>query len=189
MKRQPWKRLESRDILHTRLFRLRSDRLELPDGRVMPSYYVMEMLDWVNVIPVTKQREIVLIEQYRNATGAYTIEIPGGAIDSKNGESNEQAAVRELTEETGYTVGRIESLGRQAPNPALQSNIVETFIAFDCELTQSQNLDPFEDIRVLTKSIPETYAMIARGEINHSLIVAAFVYALPFFGIDLSTLR
>jgi hypothetical protein len=57
-----WKVLKSTELLKARFFRLRSDQCQLPDGRVMPSYYVMEFPEWVNVVPVTDDGQMVLVE-------------------------------------------------------------------------------------------------------------------------------
>ena len=72
-----WKTLESKELFSSGLFQLKSDRCQLPDGRVMPRYYVMDFPDWVNIIPVTEQGEIILVEQYRHASGEIHLELPG----------------------------------------------------------------------------------------------------------------
>ncbi len=88
-----WKVLDTKEIFKTGFYRLRTDRCELPDGRVMPNYYVMEFQDWVNVIPITNDNQVVLVEQYRHAIGRNSYEFPGGTVDPKGGELPEQAAL------------------------------------------------------------------------------------------------
>src|ERR1700753_1586705 len=99
---KPWKCLKSTEIFKTSFFRFRRDQCELPDGRVMPNYYVMEFPDWANIVPVTEDGRIVLVEQYRHAIGHVCLEIPGGSTDTKAFEEPKKAALRELLEETGY---------------------------------------------------------------------------------------
>lgn len=180
-----WKVLESKEILKTGFYRLRADKCELPDGRVMPAYYVMEFQDWVNVIPITADNQVVLIEQYRHAIGRNTYEFPGGTMDPKGGELPEQAALRELVEETGYVPEEIRYIGKHRPNPAIQNNYLHTFVALGCQKMQEQKLDPFEDIHVVTRSVPETIEMAFDGGIDHSLIIASLFKSLRFLGFHL----
>lgn len=182
-----WKVLSSEEIFKTSFFRFRTDQCELPDGRVMPNYYVMEFPEWVNIVPVTEDNKIVLVEQYRHANNEVCIEIPGGSTDPQGDKSEEpkKAAVRELIEETGYVPDDVRLIGVHSPNPAMQNNKMHTFIGFGCKKLHEQNLDPYEDIQVITKSIPEVVEMIFNGQINHSIVVASILYALPTLGFHL----
>src|ERR1700761_5331681 len=63
------------------------------------TYTRLELGDWVNVVPLTVSYELVAIRQYRQGLGVFTVEVPAGSIDP--GEEPEQAACRELLEETG----------------------------------------------------------------------------------------
>ncbi len=179
-----WKVLDTKEVLNTPFCRFRIDRCELPDGRIMPKYYVLDFTDWVNIVPVTENGEIVLIRQYRHGSGKSTLEIPGGALDARCDSSPQIAAVRELEEETGYTSDQVESLGVHYPNPALQSNQLHTFIAYQCKETMKQNLDPFEDISVELMSVEDVIQKVYSGEINHSLIVASLFLALRKFNLS-----
>jgi ADP-ribose pyrophosphatase len=172
-----WKTLNSEELAKFGYFRLRKDKCELPDGRIMPSYYTIEFGDWVNIIPVTKDKKVVLIRQYRHSIGTVTVEIPGGSIDPKLNEPAQTAAEREMEEETGYTSSRLEFVGVQHPNPALLSNRMHTFIAWDAVKTKDQKLDPFEDIETFEVSIPELKNLIETGKITHSIILGSFLLA------------
>lgn len=186
---QSWKVLATQEIFKAGFFRLRTDRCELPDGRVMPHYYVLEFPDWVNIVPITEDNKIVLVEQFRQATGESCIEIPGGSSDPRKKEDPKKAALRELVEETGYVPEDVRLVGVHTPNPAMQNNRMHTFVGFGCKLEQEPNLDPFEDIRVITKSIPEVVDMIFAGQIHHSIVVASLLYALPTLGFHLPSAR
>lgn len=134
-------------------------------------FYIAQAPLWVNVVALTPDRQVILVEQYRHGVHEVGIEVPGGvagyAADGLD------AAKRELAEETGFTSDRWTRLGRVSANPAIMDNHCEIWLAENCVETQAQNPDPFEDIRVL--SVPETQfiAMVRDGSIHHSLTVAA----------------
>ena len=93
------------------------------------------------------------------------------------------AAARELSEETGYKAANIKLVCSLYPNPAIQSNRLHTFLASDCELAGQQELDPFEDIDVITPTIPEVIEMAFKGEeMTHSLIIAGLFRSLRVLG-------
>jgi 8-oxo-dGTP pyrophosphatase MutT (NUDIX family) len=175
--------LSSDELAKFGYFRLRKDRCELPDGRVMPAYLTIEFSDWVNVIPITKDKKVVLINQYRHSVEEITVEIPGGSTHPKTKESAEVAAIREMEEETGYTSSRVEYIGSHHPNPALLSNKMHTFIAWDCEKTKDLKLDPYEDIESFEVSLEELASLIDSGKITHSIILASFMLARKKLGL------
>jgi 8-oxo-dGTP pyrophosphatase MutT (NUDIX family) len=137
---------------------------------------VIDAPDWINVIPLTAEGQIVLIEQYRPGIKKVTLEIPGGMV--YKGESPPQTAVRELVEETGYRAATVELLGRTRPNPAIQNNWLYSFVARDCILAQAPQPDGAEQISVRLVALDEIRGLIATGAINHSLVIAAFYYLL-----------
>jgi 8-oxo-dGTP pyrophosphatase MutT (NUDIX family) len=161
---------ERRDSL--RIFGLRVDRAVSPRTGAAHDFYVLESKSWVNVIPITPEREVVLIRQYRHGTREVTLEIPGGIVES--GDSPQEAARRELQEETGYEAGEMVGLGYVHPNPAFLNNRCYTFIAQDARHTGHQTQDEKEDIEVLLKPLAEIPRIIREGKITHSLVVAAF---------------
>lgn len=161
-------------------FRLRKDECELPDGRVNPNYYVIEFADWVNVVPVTDDGQMVLVEQYRHGAGGVFLEIPGGSTDGRVNEDPAVGGERELLEETGFKPRQMVNCGFHYPNPALQNNRMHTFLALGCEKVAEPNLDPFEDLRVELRPVGDIYKLWREGEIKHSLIYASLGLALPY---------
>ena len=99
------------------------------------SFFVCENPDWVNIIALTKDKEVVLIEQFRHGTEEIILEIPGGMIDDDD-EEPETAARRELLEETGFSADKFILFGKSHPNPAIQNNTIFHYLAFDCEKTE-----------------------------------------------------
>ncbi len=174
-----WKVLESKELLKLGFFRLRVDKCELPDGRIMPRYYVIEFADWVNVLPVTKDGQVVAVEQYRHGSDQIHLEIPGGSLHPQSPEDPLEAGKRELSEETGYESSRWISCGFHYPNPALQSNRMHTYLALDCVKAGEPRLDPFEDLSVELFPVSELPGRLERGDFTHSLIAASIGLALP----------
>lgn len=175
----PWKVLETTPLFESGLFSLVSERCLLPDGRELPKYFVMEFTDWVNILPVTPQGQVVLVEQYRHASQRNHLEIPGGAIDTRDSSGPLEAARREMLEETGYDSGEIVHVASHYPNPALQRNQMHTYVAFDSELVQAQDLDEFEALEVRLCSIDQLEKHLYEGDIDHSIMMASLLRIMP----------
>ena len=102
--------LSSKYLFRKPWLTVRSECLEMPNGKIVPEYFVHEYPEWVNVIAVTNDRKIVMIRQYRHALGRISFEIPAGVCEN-NDISLEESARRELLEETGLTAHRLELFG------------------------------------------------------------------------------
>ena len=132
----------------------------------------LESPDWVNIIPITKNNQVVLVKQFRFGTKSETLEIPGGMID--NHETPSIAAGRELFEETGYSYENITKLGNISPNPALFNNRVFTFLANDAYLTE-ENINNQDEINeVVLVDLSDIPKLLKTGAIEHALVIAAF---------------
>ncbi len=170
-----WKILSSKQLIDKPFFSLKTDKCELPDGRVMPNYYIFDFSDWVNVIPITENDEIILIRQYRHARKDFFYEVPGGTTHPGKNEAPLLAAKRELLEETGYESDNWAYKGAHSPNPSLQSNQMHTYLAKGCKKVAEQTLDEFEDIEVKLVSKHHLLEMLISGEFEHSLMAASLV--------------
>ena len=169
---KPWKLISSRVNESYQIFNLRTDRYRSPRTNKEHDFYILESIDWVNVIPITPKNEVVLIRQYRHGTRKITLEIPGGIVEQND--SPEKAAQRELREETGYQASEMVKLGVVDPNPAFLNNQCYTYLARNAFLVGKQELDEMEDIEIVLRPLDEIPRLIREGEITHSLVLAAF---------------
>jgi ADP-ribose pyrophosphatase len=167
-----WPVISSRLERAFRIFNLRTDRARSPLTGVEHDFVVLESAAWVNVIPLTRAEEVVLIRQYRHGIREVTLEIPGGLVEAAD--TPLAAAKRELLEETGFRGETWIDLGYVHPNPAIQDNRCHTFLALGVTQAGPQALDDKEDIEVLLRPLAEIPRLIREGRIRHALVVAAF---------------
>lgn len=150
-------------------------RRELASGADRRDVLVMEAPEWINVIPILDDGQVVLVRQWRYGIQSPSLEIPGGMVDP--GESPDTAAARELIEETGFRAGTLRQLGFTHPNPAFLDNRLTTWLATDLEAvdaTQTTFGIDGEEILRETAPLDDIPGMIMSGAISHSLVVAAF---------------
>lgn len=174
-----WRRARSEQVADCRVFQVRRDASVNPRGGGEHDFYVIEAPDWINVVPLTANDEVVMIEQFRHGTGEVTLEIPGGMVD--DGEDARRAAGRELLEETGYESNtELLLLGSTRPNPAIQNNWIHTFLARDVEFRQTPVFDGTEHTAVRLVPLDQVPALIADGTITHSLVIVGFHWLMLY---------
>jgi 8-oxo-dGTP pyrophosphatase MutT (NUDIX family) len=171
---KPWKREPDFSAQDYGIFKISRHVATSPRTGASGTYVTLDSPDWVNVIAITFEGDVVLVRQYRHGQQEVTLEIPSGIIEE--GESELAAAQRELLEETGYSAGRWQYLGCVHPNPAYQANRCHSFLAAECRRTAEPNLDPGEDIEVLTVPLWQAGRMVREGAIDHALVIAAFFH-------------
>lgn len=168
-----WKSIRSECIQHFRIFDLMRETYISPRTGDQYPFYVLQTMDWTNIIPVTSDGHVVMIRQFRAGIRSFTLEIPGGLVDPSDG-SPLKAARREMCEETGYDSEEIVSLGMAHPNPAFMNNRCYTFLARNARCIGEQKLDIGEDIDVCLIPLEKIPQLIRDGEITHSLVLNAF---------------
>lgn len=170
-----WETIDTREIADCRVFKVREDVSRRNSDGAESTFYLTENPDWVNVVSITADRMVILIEQFRHGVKSEVLEIPGGLVDED--EDKRSAALRELVEETGYTTTRMIETGRSHPNPAIQNNTIHHFLALDCERTSEVAFDDHESIVTRLVPLSELDDLVHNGKITHALAVTAIYYA------------
>lgn len=174
---KPWLKVHSEQIADCRVFTVHKKLSYKASGNTERThdFYVFHSGDWVNIIPLTENNEVVLIEQYRHGTEGFTLEIPGGSVDAED-PSPLYAAERELLEETGYMAGSWEPLGQSHPNPAIQSNLCHTFIARNVRQIEIPQFMGTEEIAIRLVPLEQIPQLVREGVITHALVMVAFYW-------------
>ena len=178
-----WASGEKKLLLKTAVFDVTSSTNTYKNGKqtVQGDYIVLDAPDWVIVIPeiedkATGQKEFFMVKQWRHGSKCLSVEFPGGVID--RGEAPEEAARRELLEETGCRAGKLTKLGQVNPNPALFSNHVHFFLAQDLECTNTQDLDNDEFVNVIKVPVNQIEKDMGTDQFPHALMSSAMMFYL-----------
>ena len=167
-----WQQVGSRYLGDFRIFKVRSDDKVNPRTGKHCDFYVIESVDWVNVIAVTTQDELVMVEQYRHGSNTVELEIPGGMMDAHESDPV-VTGVRELREETGYEGASARPLGWAYANPAIMSNRSHFVLIEGCVHRHECEFDHSEDL--ITRLVPagQIPELIREGRIRHPLVICA----------------
>jgi 8-oxo-dGTP pyrophosphatase MutT (NUDIX family) len=170
MEKPVWRRRASAFIVDSPHLRLRVDEVELPDGTIVPNYYVRESRGFVIAFPVTADERIVLVRQYRYGSDAIHLELPAGTLDPD--EDPLGCAQRELLEETGYAADRWTLVGSYYAEPVRANAKARIFLALDARKVREPALDPTEVMEVELADFAEFRRMLRDGRIDsgHTLV-------------------
>ena len=172
---RPWKTIRSTSVGDFRIFKLRSDVKISPRTGREHDFFVLDSVNWVNIIAVTPDQQLVMVEQYRHGSNTVELEIPGGMMDA--GETGPvAAAVRELREETGYEGDNARLLGKVWSNPAILNNRTYSVLVENCRLQHGVEFDSGEDLITRLVPVAEIPKLVAGEKISHSLVVVALYY-------------
>src|SRR6185369_5430968 len=166
-----WEKLSSEKQLATRIFDVMSVQYRHGPRDRSRDFTVIQAPDWVNVIALTTDRQLVLVRQFRFGIDEFSLEVPGGVIE--HGEDPVIAGMRELAEETGFSGQNARLLGSVRPNPAIQSNYCHLVLVEEVQKTHELSWDPDEEIHVATKPVEEVLELARNGGITHALVLNA----------------
>ena len=180
MEKPRWRLRASRYIVDSPYMRLRADDVELPDGTIVPDYYVRESRGFVTILPLTEDDRVVLVRQYRYGSDAIHLELPSGMLDGD--EEPSACAQRELAEETGYRVKRCEFVGEYYPEPVRSAARAYLYVGLRARSFGAPNPDPTEHLEVELASVDRFRAMLREGAIDAGGSIAAGYRALEYLG-------
>jgi ADP-ribose pyrophosphatase len=169
---EPWRKVSSKRVGDFRVFTVRQDRKVSPRTGTEHDFFIIGSVNWVNVIALTPDDQVVLVEQYRHGSETVELEIPGGIMDASDA-SPEATGQRELIEETGYQGEQAQVIGQVFPNPAIMNNVCFVVFIRNCRFAKPVEFDQSEDL--LTRLVPleKVPELVASGQIRHALIVSA----------------
>ncbi|UCE04036.1 MAG: NUDIX hydrolase [Candidatus Latescibacterota bacterium] len=162
-----------REIYNGRVVRLFVESFELPNGK--PA--TIEMIRHPGaaaVVPLTEERDVLLIRQYRRAASGFIYEVPAGKLDP--GEEPEHCALRELEEEAGVRAGTLQALGSIFTTPGFTDEVIHLYLATSLE-TVRQRLDDDEVLSVERVSFERALQMCVRGELRDAKSICALMLA------------
>lgn len=153
--------LNSRRIYDGRIINLRVDEVERGDGR-RSIVEVVEHGGGVAIIASPAPGRVILVRQYRHATGQAVWEVPAGKIDP--GEDPAVSAARELEEETGYRCARVRKLWTFFTSPGFCNELLHLYSA-EGLTPGTPSPEDEEAIEVRTFDIAQAWAMVEHDEL------------------------
>jgi 8-oxo-dGTP pyrophosphatase MutT (NUDIX family) len=178
-KLKKWKILQSKMVINNQWCKVRQDKIELPNGKIIDDFFVNVRPEITVILPITLDKEIVLVRQYRHGVGEILLELPAGSFNPEQ-ETPEVAAARELQEETGYIALEVKKIATFYDNPVKDTNKIYLCLAENVRKSGEQILDVTEDIEVVLLPVEAVREKIASGEICVSGSVAAILLGLSF---------
>jgi 8-oxo-dGTP pyrophosphatase MutT (NUDIX family) len=176
-----WEKVGSTSGPDLPLFGVRLDMMRHPAGSYVHRCLVLEAPDWVNVVALTPDRRVVMVEQFRFGSGEISLEPPAGIVEPH--EASLAAAQRELLEETGYGGGTWRYLGAVQPNPAFLSNLCHHWLVEGVAPQRPPVPDPGEALRVSLMTPEALRDAVAAGRLKHVLAHSALSRVFPLWAL------
>jgi len=174
------KKLSSEEIFDGVAIHLFKDEILLPNGN-KGIREVIRHPGAVCVLPITEDGQVVFVNQFRYALNKVTLEVPAGKLEK--GEDPMEAALRELSEETGLTANNIFSIGDLYTTPALIDEVIHMYIATDL-VEGEQHLDEDEFVNTLKMPLNQAVEMVMNGEIKDSKTQTIILKADKYFQME-----
>ena len=174
----PFELIKTETLLQGRVFTIRRDLVRTPDGRES-KYDIIEHGGSVLIVPIDQDGNLLFVRQYRHAAGLELLELPAGTLDE--GEAPEVCAAREIREETGFSAGRLEEIGKFYLAPGYSSEYMHVFLARDLKPDPLQH-DEDEFLTLETIPLAKALEMAERGEVPDAKSLAGLFFARRYLG-------
>lgn len=181
--KKPWKKLASEYVLDNPWYKVRKDKVKLPNGKIIEDFYIGELPKVAIVFPLTSNNEVVLVKQYRYGANLELLELPAG-IFNPNNEKAVDTAKRELEEETGFiTNDKLVYLGRIYDYASKETHYIEMFLAKNVEEKGEINREDTEDIEASKIPVSSLPNLIKNGKIISSHTISTIYKALKYLNL------
>ena len=172
---KPWQVLESKQLINERWLQLHEQRVRLANGHEIERFHVIHGPDWASVLCVTNDSEVVLVRQYRHGANSPSLELPAGVIEAH--ESPEEAARRELLEETGYESDDWVSIHSVSTEPARHTTRAHFFCARGARRTRQAAPEESEVLEQVLVPLSDLSRLALDGSIFHGVHIGAILAA------------
>ena len=166
---------ENRPVTRAKSIDVTTEIVDLPNGRRV-EFDLVRHPGAAAVVPFMDDGRVLLIRQYRFATGGEILEIPAGKLDP--GEAPEACATRELEEETGYRAGRLIELPGFYPTNGISAHYAHVYCALDCEEVGTLQLELSEQLTVRVFEPDDVGRLLDAGRIQDGFAVIGLSYYL-----------
>lgn len=179
----PWKVLSYQQIIDTPYLKIRREEVEVPNGPIIPDYYIIENRGWAGIVPVTADGRFLLNLQYKHGIGLEVLEFPAGGIDPHETDPLDTAR-RELMEETGYSFeeDQVELLAHMYANPTGARTEIWWYLARNVRQTGQPKYDPVEVIENRLVSASDLLDLLHSGQFAVQGQISAAYMALEKLG-------
>ncbi len=169
--------IESREIFKGKILGLYLDKVRLPNNNISTREKVVHP-GAVGIVPVNRQREVILVKQFRYPPNKILLEIPAGKLDK--GEDPKRCASRELKEEVGAESGDIIKLASFYTTPGFSNELLVLFLAVNFQI-KDNNLDEDEFLKIKKFTLSHANEMIRSGEIQDAKTIIGIKLARDYF--------
>ena len=166
------KTLDSKRIYEGRIINLRVDKVTVVSGT--STREIVEHNGGSVIASVTNDNKIIMVKQFRKPMESPILEVPAGKLDGD--EDPADAALRELSEETGYTAGKLEKLTEFYPSVGYTTEVLHIYLATDLK-PGACHPDENEVLEVMEMDLEEVYRMVMDGKIHDGKTIAAVMMA------------
>lgn len=170
------RRVSEKEIFKTKVFTIKDVEVEHNTGKRVV-HQIVEKRDVSIIVPLSQDNNLILVKEYSTAFDKYILDLPGGKID--DGQTPEQAADRELQEETGYKAEKLEQIGLFTMSPGYLTQKSYVFLARGLKESQLSG-DEEESLEVVEHPFDKFEELIEGGDLNEARAIAALYLARKF---------